>query len=106
MGGDLGGGELLFQVQTNSNYPVDKTNNKGGCTDPDQWSGACANNTTTKLTIEATPKAIDIPWSSIIGGQPNATVDTTEVLGIQWQVNCTGATDCAVNLTIGEVTFY
>ena len=106
IGGDLGGGQIFFQVQTNANYPVDTANNKGACMDPLQWNGSCANNTTSSLTIDATPTTIDIPWTDLAGGMPVATVDTTQLLGIQWQVTCSGSADCAVNVTISDVSFY
>jgi len=106
IGGDLGGGQIFFQVQTNTNYPADTANNKGACIDPLQWNGGCANNTTSSLTIDATPTTIDIPWTDLAGGMPVATVDTTQLLGIQWQVTCSGSADCAVNVTISDVSFY
>lgn len=106
LSGNLGDAKLVFQVQTNNNYPIDTTNSKGACTGT--WSSGCGNNTTTSLTVTDTPTPIDIPWASITGGSPNATVETGELLGVQWQINCpTDATaNCNPTLTIGTVELY
>lgn len=106
IGGDLGGGKILFQVQTNSDYPIDTKNSKGAC--EGTWSSGCGNNTTAALEIAATPTAIQIPWADINGGSPNAAVDPSEMLGIQFQINCPqdAAADCTPNVTIGAISFY
>ncbi len=106
IGGSSGGADVFLQLQMNDNYPIDATNSKGACVGT--WSDGCKN-AEFKIAadaIPATPTAIDVPWASIAAGTPVDLIDPSQLLGIQWQVNCVAADPCAVNLTIGEVSFY
>ncbi len=40
------------------------------------------------------------------GGKPIATVDATEIIGTQWQLECRSGSTCTVDITIDNVTFY
>jgi hypothetical protein len=111
MSGDLGGGTLVFQVQTNKNYPIDTNNKKGAC--GGSWSSGCGNNQITASNITGTAAPVQVRWGDMTGGQSNGVnnpVEPNELLGIQWQVNCTnppdGGTSCPLNITIAEVKFF
>ena len=73
------------------------------------WT-TCTNNQFKLPALTATPTAVDVPFASITGGNPRAPLDPSQILGVQWQVNCPSSTDttatCAVNVTIGAVMFY
>lgn len=104
IGGTLGGAKISFQLQQNNNYPISTTDGKGACTGT--WSSGCSNNTTT-LTITDTATPIDIKWTDLAGGAPDA-VNLADVIGFQLHVDCPSdaSANCAVALTIGEVTLY
>jgi hypothetical protein len=103
VGGSLGGGSAEFQVQTSKNYPIDAINLKGECTG--SWSSGCASNKS-PLLVSASPTPTTFLWTGLAGGQPETTVDPTELLGIQWQINCPAtAATCAVDVTLDDVTF-
>jgi hypothetical protein len=105
--GSTGGATMLFQVQTNNNYPIDNTNSKGAC--QGTWSSGCGNNQAPAITVTATATPVEIKFTDLTGGQPDA-MDPKEILGIQWQWNCTtpptGTTSCPINVTLGTVEFY
>jgi hypothetical protein len=107
--GDLGGTSMQFQVQTNNDYPIDTANSKGAC--PGTWSSGCGNNSyaVPAASVTAAATVIDVPWAQLTGGKPNP-VESAELLGLQWQFNCTspldGGTTCPLNVTLGAVEFY
>jgi hypothetical protein len=35
-----------------------------------------------------TPTTIQVPWSTLVGGNPVDAIDPTQLLGIQFQFNC------------------
>jgi hypothetical protein len=102
IGGDLGEtGQLEFQVQTNNDYPIDSSNSKGACAG--DWNDGCASNTFSFDEFPAEPAPLEVPWSGLTGGQPNA-MESAELLGIQWQFNC--ADVCDLDVIIDLVEFY
>jgi len=102
--GDLGGATIEFQAQTSRNYPIDDANQKGEC--EGSWSD-CTNN---KLALDiesletATP--FQIAWTDLAGGTPVDDMDATEILGIQWQLNCPSGETCTPSFVIDDVQFY
>jgi hypothetical protein len=103
IGGTLGGGSAEFQLQTSKDYPIDTINAKGECTG--SWSQGCASNKSA-VSVPATATPVTLLWTVLTGGQPEATVDPSEILGVQWQFNCPAtATTCAVDITLDDVTF-
>jgi hypothetical protein len=104
LSGNLGGGTLAFQIQQNSNYPIDTTNSKGAC--EGDWGDPCNNFESDPITISTTPTEISIPWTQFTKGSPVTALDTAQLLGFQWQINCPTADPCTPSLTIGAVTLY
>jgi hypothetical protein len=45
-------------------------------------------------------------WSQFTGGKPVTTVDTNEILGLQWQFECKVGGGCSIDITIDDVKFY
>lgn len=92
--GDLGGGQLFVQLQTDQNYPIG--DGKGSCdweaagkTDSEKWN-YCVN-----PQVEVTGVTADnlmpfrFKWAEFTGGAPNnATVDPMQLLGVQIQIGC------------------
>jgi hypothetical protein len=87
--GELGGGELFVQLQTDQNYPVEA--DKGSCAFVDEdtkWT-ECSNPQFKLENITADGlNPIKIPWASFTGGQPNDLVDAKQLRGVQIQVGC------------------
>lgn len=92
--GDLGGGQLFVQLQTDENYPIG--DGKGACdweangyTDDTKW------NYCTNPQVEVTGVTADnlmpfrFTWAEFAGGGPaNPTVDPKQLLGVQIQIGC------------------
>lgn len=70
-----------FQVQTNSDYPVDQANARGACV------SRCTN-PAANLAIPAAASLVQMPFASLSGGTPVDDVTTTEILGLQFQFVC------------------
>lgn len=100
------GGSLDFQVQTSKNYPIDDSSKKGEC--EGTFSDGCAFNTKSNVAVSETPEVVQVPWSDLVGGQPESTLDPSELLGIQWQFNCPSDADaeCEVDIVLDDVKFY
>jgi len=106
IGGTVGDAMVYLQVQMNDNYPIDATNSKGACVG--DWS-SCSNNQFQLATLTPTPTEVEVPFASITGGNPQAQLDPSQLLGVQWQFNCPsgGSTvSCPINVSIGSVVFY
>lgn len=103
--GDLSDTQVEFQVQSSSNYPISTTDQKGEC-DGDWSSGCVSNSYILDAEVGEEPVTVEIPWSELVGGQPTAPIDSTEVLGIQWQFNCPSGETCSPNVVIDDVVFY
>jgi hypothetical protein len=110
VGGDLGGGALDFQVQTSTNYPIDGRNQKGECTGT--WSTGCANNHHA-VTVTPDLTRVQFTWAELTegstqevdGGSRNSPMDPTNILGVQWQVNCPSSATCDMDFRIDTVEF-
>lgn len=96
--GDLGGGKLVAQLQTDQNYPMEET--KGSCdfvalgADEDTKWNVCTNPQADVGEITADGLApIRLPWSAFTGGAPVSEVDPKQLRGIQIQVGCGGEED-------------
>jgi hypothetical protein len=75
--------------------------------------GACAHGSTCDpanylFDVPAASKTIQVPWSSLTGGMPDATFDPAHITGIQWQLPwpCTATGTYTVNVTFTNVQFY
>jgi hypothetical protein len=83
MGGNLGTGQIVFSVFTNSNLEPDSCLvGKGAC--DVATVGACAASSVT-LTMPASPGVFRVPWSSFAGGVPESGVDPSEVVQLNWE---------------------
>lgn len=88
--GDLGGGELVVQLQTDENYPIE--DDKGACmfeSEDSRWTD-CANSQTALEAVTADGLApIQLTWDQFSGGMPNdEKPDARQLRGIQLQFNC------------------
>ena len=101
IGGDNGPTEVIFQVQTSRNYPIDDANAKGECVGT--WGSPCASNEI-EVVMPVDGNVLQVAWAELTGGAPEA-MDATELLGIQWQFNC-GEDPCDVAITLDDVAFY
>jgi hypothetical protein len=102
LGGEHGETQLIFQVQTSKNYPIDTENDKGECTG--SWSDGCASNEVEIEEVPEEPTVIEVLWGELSGGEPETTVSSNELLGIQWQFNC-GDDPCTPNITLDDIAF-
>ena len=103
--GDLGGGTLIFEVQTNSNYPSSSTSPRGACVG--EWGASCADNYAV-VTVTGSPTTVSSTWAELTGGAPVSPADPHELVGLQWQANCpvSAGQPCLVNLTLDTVEFF
>jgi len=101
IGGDPGPTQILFQVQTSRNYPIDDENSKGECVG--SWNDPCTSNEV-EVEVPEGGGVVEVAWAELTGGAPEA-MDATELLGIQWQFNC-GEDPCDVAITLDDVAFY
>jgi hypothetical protein len=101
IGGSSGETQIIFQVQTSRNYPIDDANSKGECVG--SWGDPCASNEV-EITVPDGGGVVQVAWAELTGGLPEA-IDATELLGIQWQFNC-GDAACDVAVTLDDVAFY
>jgi hypothetical protein len=107
--GEVPGGSLVVQVQTDENYPIDSANSKGACsyTDEDTKWDVCKNNS---FTVEGL--SIDngfsyyVPWEEFTGGLPATEVSENQILGIQFQADCGEEADCVVDVRLHDLRFY
>jgi hypothetical protein len=95
-----------IQMESSEDYPVDPSANKGECafTSCDtMWSECMPPRTTLTVTADATE--VELPWANFTGGLPVDTFTPNQLVGVQYQFECQADADCAVNLTLGSVTF-
>lgn len=104
LSGDLGDAQLELQLQISHNYPIDDGSSKGEC--QGTWSTCTNPKTTIPFTTSDTPTPFQIPWTDLTGGQPTSGMDPTEILGIQWQLNCASGAECPVNVVLDDLQFY
>lgn len=101
------GDEVQLQVSQLQNWNVASVG--GTCLASDGGSGATCNPATASFPVPATAGTpIQIPWSSMLGGQPDPQFDPAHIIQIQWQLPwpCTGGTPYMTNLSIQNVGFY
>jgi len=112
--GAITGAAMDIQVQMTPNYPLND-NDKGTCdyeaAGAEKWD-YCTNPHVTLSAIlgedvpfPETPTTIQVPWSTLVGGNPVDAIDPTQLLGIQFQFNC-GDVDCPIDVTLDNLSFY
>ncbi|HEV8548692.1 MAG TPA: hypothetical protein VGQ57_06690 [Polyangiaceae bacterium] len=91
---------LKFVIQINADEPIDMTNSKGACVGS---SGVECISPSKAIMPSDSPQTI--MFSDLAGGKPLATVDATQVLGLQWQIDPDASgTAFPIDLTLSEVT--
>jgi len=116
LSGSMTGVQLDIQMQMSPDYPL-KDSNKGTCDyitagfDAGTEWNYCTNphvyfqDLTDTTDVSTTVQTVTVLWSVLEGGNPLGAIDPTQLLGIQLQFNCV-STDCAVDVTIDNLTFY
>lgn len=106
VGGDMGGAALKLQVQTAENYPADPPNSKGACVFENcdtRWSECKGPDTT--LVVPAAGESLTLDWSAFTTGSPNADVDPSGLVGLQFQLECQSQeAACEVDITLGSIS--
>jgi hypothetical protein len=109
--GDLGGCLLGFGASFSGNLASASDAVRGGC--PGTAStcyGPSTDVTAQALAATAAAPTIKVPFSALTAGMPNATLDPTTIVDVQWQLSArTGAADaggCAATFTVENVAFY
>jgi hypothetical protein len=106
--GDMGGAALKLQVQTSENYPADPANSKGACVFANcdtRWTECKGPDTT--ITVSAAGESVSLDWSAFVGGSPNAEVDATGLVGLQFQLECQSQDEpCNVDITLGTISLF
>ena len=115
LAGSLTGCSVDIQMQQTSDYPFND-NNKGTCdygdagvTYDNRWS-YCTNphaslSALLSGAVTADPQVVQVPFTTLTGGNPVSDVDCSQLLGIQIQFNSAGPA-CTVNLTLDDLMFY
>jgi hypothetical protein len=103
LSGDPGETQIVFQLQTSRNYPIDETNQKGECVG--SWGSPCASHEAEVVGVTDTPTVYQLRWEDLSGGAPITDVEPSEILGVQWQLNC-GPDGCSPNIVLDDVAFY
>jgi hypothetical protein len=92
--------QLSFSVANQDDLLTDSG---GNCT-----LGATCNQSTTPVDVTSTPTLVQIPWSQLMGGNPQVS-DPARVVGIQWSWPwpCTVAPSVyTTNVVIQNISFY
>ena len=102
IGGDPGETQVVLQVQTSKNLPVDTSNNRGEC--QGDWGDPCANNEVEIEMPADLPGSVTVLWEDLSGGAPQTEVDPAELLGVQWEFRCEEE-PCEFSITLDDVAF-
>jgi hypothetical protein len=106
--GDLGGCELFVGLTSSSDLPPSSDALRGAC--PGTGStcyGPVANVTAAALAATSSTPTIQVPFTSLSGGSPMATVDPTTIVSVQWQLLAgADAGSCSANFSVENVSFY
>lgn len=109
MSGMVGGAQARMLVETDEDYPVDTTANKGHCpwTDPAAKLSSCVPPGKT-FAVPSTPMPTILGFGGFLMGAPVPTVDSQRLVGLRWQFECP-PTDadvaCAVDVTLDDIAF-
>lgn len=107
--GDLGGCLLAFGVQSSEDVSTTDDANRGQCTATTCYGPSAA--------VIVGAQTIQVPFTSLSGGMPVATLDKTTITTFQWQLSVPigGAGDaggadagggCTANFTVENAAFY
>ena len=106
VGGTMNGAALKLQVQSAENYPAEPANMKGQCifeSCDTKWSECKGADTT--VVVPAAGEDVSLEWSAFATGMPNAGVNPTGLVGLQFQLECQSQeAACEVDITLGNVS--
>ncbi len=108
--GDLGGCTLNVGLTFSGDLSPSSDAVRGAC----QGSGSTcfgpvANETSAASAATASVPTVKVPFASMTGGEPVATVDPTRVVSLQWQLVSAANADgggCSANFSVKNVSFY
>ena len=90
----LGSATLKVQMQERSDYPstANPATRPGDCVPSsaaNEWND-CLSPVTTVINSGSEPSGgtLQLPWSGFSGGSPMSTLDSTQLMAIQWQFEC------------------
>jgi hypothetical protein len=101
--GSVGVGQFYLQLETRRNMPNDDPD--GHCvytSEASKWED-CGYNYVAITDLTDTAKVYEFPWSQFTGGKPITPVDATELLGMQFQFECTTSSSCPIDVTLTDV---
>jgi hypothetical protein len=75
----------------------------GTCTPKTQYDGICSA-PSANILVTATPTPVTIPWASLIGGKPNASVTPSKLTGITFYFSWSSGS-YPVDITIDNLSF-
>jgi hypothetical protein len=111
--GDLGGCRLALGVQFSGDLYPGSDATRGACSGTASTCyGPAADVTAAARAVTAAAPSVQVPFSSLAGGMPVATVDRANIVGIQWQLTsplaggADGGAACAAAFTASNVSFY
>jgi hypothetical protein len=83
---------------------------RGGCAAPAaSCYGPLANVTTAALAATTATPTVQVPFASMGGGSPTATVDPNKLVSLQWQLLAVAGADgggCTASFSVENVAFY
>lgn len=103
--GSIAAGQFYLQLETSRNMPNDDPD--GHCaytSEASKWED-CGYNYVAITDLTDTATVYELSWSEFTGGVPITPVDERELLGMQFQFECTTSASCAIDVTITEVRF-
>jgi hypothetical protein len=103
IGGTAGAGMLKFSVHTSANREPDPClPGKGTCNVA--TAGACTP-ASVNIPLPSSPETVQVAWTELTGGSPEANVDPSKVLQLQWDFEWVDGmtTPYTVDVTVDDV---
>ena len=99
--GDLGGCGLALGMSFSGDLVQADNPGRGACASTNCYGPSAA-------ITPATGTTVAVPFASLTGGMPVASLDPTTVVTVQWQLTSAPAGDgsCSANFTVANVAFY
>jgi hypothetical protein len=108
--GDLGSCQLNVGVTFSGDLPPSQDAVRGACSSASaSCYGPVANVTAAAMAATSSAPTVQVPFASMNGGSPIATVDPTKIVSLQWQlVAATGADagGCSTTVSIETIAVY
>lgn len=105
--GVSGTSNVTLHMSTRENQPEPPATTIGTCVPPDPNAPfASCYPASTRLTVVATPAPFSIPFASLSGGSPHASVNPAELLSIYFDLGwSSGDAPFEVDLTLSDLRF-